>query len=330
MRLGYGTYVAAGPRAAELLRWELGAAEAAGFDAVFFSEHHGRSDYPPSPMALSAWALGQSETLKAGPLPLLLPLHDAVRVAEETALLDSVSGGRLIVGVATGWERSEFEQAGVVYERRGPIVDEGVRMIASLWRGERVPRDGGLPDVEPLAHPPATPGGPPLWIAAASKPGMRRALNWGGGLALDSLRSAREVESILSRFRDMAAERGVSPGTTAVIRRLWLGSKEEVRAFLTKFRDDARRYEQSAHGATLPWMADLVRDGFSDEAIRQRVWVGEPEDVGEGLAAWCQEAGVDYVIAKFHWGDFEQQAIVKQLELARRLIARVGQIAGEG
>src|SRR5687768_7858098 len=109
MRIGYGTYLRDGGD----LREEAQLAEASGLDGIFFSEHHGVAHYPPSPLALAHFALGATTTLRAGPMPLLLPLHHPVRIAEETALIDHVSGGRLIVGLAIGYLEDDFEQVGV-------------------------------------------------------------------------------------------------------------------------------------------------------------------------------------------------------------------------
>jgi alkanesulfonate monooxygenase SsuD/methylene tetrahydromethanopterin reductase-like flavin-dependent oxidoreductase (luciferase family) len=322
---GYGTYIGAWEKSGAGLRSEIELVEAAGFDGIYFSEHHGSPQYPPSPLALAAYALGQSATLRSGPMPLLLPLHDTVRVAEETALLDRISDRRLVLGIATGYVRSEFEQADVPYERRGKLVDEALATMASLWRGETVPRDGELVDLAPLTHLPASEGGPPIWIAAASKPGMRRAVDWNAGLVLDSLRGPVEVEEIITQYRSYAAERGAEPGTVAVIRRLWLGTPEDVEDFLHHFETDLKSYQDNVAGGVTPWLQGLADEGFSREAIRNRVWAGGPEEVAEDLEDWCRSAGVDYVIVKFHWGRLEREKIAGQLELAKRFVARAAE-----
>jgi alkanesulfonate monooxygenase SsuD/methylene tetrahydromethanopterin reductase-like flavin-dependent oxidoreductase (luciferase family) len=322
---GYGTYIAASEASGAGLRREIELVGDVGFDGIFFSEHHGSPQYPPSPLALSAYALGVDSNLRSGPMPLLLPLHNAVRVSEETALLDRVSDGRLVVGIATGYVKSEFEQAGVPHDRRGKIVDEGLAIMRALWRGDPVPRDGEV-DIEPLSHVPTTEGGPPIWIAAGSKPGMRRSIDHNAGLVLDSLRGPDEIETVIRTYREYAKERGAEPGTVAVIRRLWLGDRDEVEDFLTRFESDVKRYQDHVAKGVTPWLQGLVDAGFSREAIRSRVWAGSPEEVGEGLEEWCRAAGVDYVIVKFDWGGLDRETIARQIDLARRLLARVGEV----
>jgi alkanesulfonate monooxygenase SsuD/methylene tetrahydromethanopterin reductase-like flavin-dependent oxidoreductase (luciferase family) len=97
---------------AEVYRQELSLAaqaEDAGFDSVWFSEHH-FSDYqltPQTPMVLS-WLAGQTKRIKLGQMVTVLPWHDPVRVAESYCVLDHLSGGRAIAGLGRGLGRVEF------------------------------------------------------------------------------------------------------------------------------------------------------------------------------------------------------------------------------
>src|ERR1700729_772094 len=156
-QIGYGTYVGPGTGEGLELREEIQLTEAAGFDAIFFSEHHGTERYPPSPLALASYALGATTTLRSGPMPLLLPLHDPVRVAEESALLDVVSGGRLVLGLAAGYLPHDFEQIGIPVDERGPRLDEGLDVIHRVWEGKPQAFHGRFSTFSstgPLTYPP--------------------------------------------------------------------------------------------------------------------------------------------------------------------------------
>lgn len=85
-------------------------AEELGFDSVWQSEHH-FTDYTltPNPAQFLSWVAGQTERVKLGSMVTVLPWHDPVRVAEEFALLDELSGGRAILGIGRGLGRSEFD-----------------------------------------------------------------------------------------------------------------------------------------------------------------------------------------------------------------------------
>src|SRR4051812_41579785 len=113
MQLTYGTYVAD----PDVLRDEVAAAEAAGFEAVYFSEHHGLPGYIANPLAAATFVLGCSASLRSGPMPLLLPLHDPVRIAEQAALVDAISGGRRGVGGGGGFLPSGIGQRGRTRQR---------------------------------------------------------------------------------------------------------------------------------------------------------------------------------------------------------------------
>jgi alkanesulfonate monooxygenase SsuD/methylene tetrahydromethanopterin reductase-like flavin-dependent oxidoreductase (luciferase family) len=195
-----------------------------------------------------------------------------------------------------------------------------------LWFGEWAPRATPLPVANPLTHLPLTPGGPPVWIAAGAKPGMRRALRMGAGLALDSLRGPDEIQRVIDTYRELAAEAGVPVGEISIIRRVWLGSDAEVKPFLDQLQMDMARYQSAAgSGPPLPWMKELADQNFSLDAIRERVWAGEPEKVAEGLVSWCEAAGIDYVVVKFHWGRQSFEEIAPQIRLASRMMARASE-----
>jgi len=92
---------------------------------VFFSEHHGVPGYIANPLAAATFVLGCSGTLRSGPMPLLLPLHDPVRIVEQAALVDAISGGRLIMGLGAGYLPRDFEQCGVPLDDRGHRLGRG-------------------------------------------------------------------------------------------------------------------------------------------------------------------------------------------------------------
>src|ERR1700732_1521378 len=124
VRYGYGTYLLSDATTPRELREEIVQVECAGFDAIFFSEHHGVAGYAPDPLALAVFALGQTTTLRAGPMPLLLPLRQPVHVAETAALAHFISDGRLILGVGAGYLAQDFAPVGLSSAERGQRMEE--------------------------------------------------------------------------------------------------------------------------------------------------------------------------------------------------------------
>ncbi len=126
-------------------------ADQAGFDRVILNEHHGSEDgYLPSPFVLGGAIAARTKKLRVCLSAVILPLHDPVTVAENTAVLDLISGGRLEVVIGAGYVPSEFARFGVSLRDRGRLLDEGVDLILRALAGERFQANGKEVFVRPL------------------------------------------------------------------------------------------------------------------------------------------------------------------------------------
>ena len=180
-------------------------AEAHGAVAAVVSEHHGMEDgYLSAPMLLAAAIAARTSTLPIMTAALVLPLHNPVRLAEEMAVLDIISGGRASHVLAVGYVPSEFEQLGADFERRGKLIDEALELLLAAKTGEPFEHAGRRIHVTPA---PVTPGGPSVAWGGGSPPAARRAGRFGldffaqgGGAGLEDL------------YREAAAEAGHEPG----------------------------------------------------------------------------------------------------------------------
>ena len=299
MRIGYGTYVT-NP---SYLDREVDAAAAAGFDAVLFSEHHGLTGYVPDPLAAATYVLGRAPSLRAGPMPIVLPLHDPLAVAERAALVDAVSGGRLRFGVAAGYLARDFEQRGLDLDVRGDALEEGTDVLRRIWRGELGPFHGThvrIPRQEPLVPPPQQPGGPPVWMAAGTPAGTRRAARVADGIVVDSVRPGAGVAELADRFQQARVSGGHGPGTVAAMRRAWIGDADEVDRFVTNLQRELSSFATSAAGQSMPWF-DAPGGGVSVDAVRARAAVGDGDEVVGQLRTLGDQAGVEYLIVKLQW-----------------------------
>jgi alkanesulfonate monooxygenase SsuD/methylene tetrahydromethanopterin reductase-like flavin-dependent oxidoreductase (luciferase family) len=326
MRVAYGTYVAEGPQAGAELVEEIRLVEAAGFDAIFFSEHHGVENYPPSPIQLAGFALGATSRLRAGPMPLLLPLHQPVRVAEDLALLDHVSGGRVVAGLSAGYLPVDFEQIGIPLDERAGRFEEAMEILHQLWRGEPQKFDGRYYQIggtAPLVYPPYGGRLPELWIASTSGAGMRRAARWGTGIVLDSVQPRADAGRITARFAGICAEQGRPAGPVSAICRVWFGDEAETEQFLDGLATEYRRYLDLAGGTGVGWLKDLRERGVSRETVLERAFAGDPEQVARTMTDWAARSGIEHVILKFQWGKREFARIREQLERARVFCAAV-------
>jgi len=107
----------------------------------------------------------------------VLPLHRAALVAKQAATLDRLSGGRLDLGLGVGGREQDYAALGAPYERRLSRLDEQVREMRRIWRGEP-PVEG----VAPIGPPPVQTGGPPLLAGSMGNKGIRRAARWADGI----------------------------------------------------------------------------------------------------------------------------------------------------
>src|SRR5947208_4178353 len=108
-----------------------------GFDLLVLSEHHGIDDgWLPAPLTMAGVVLGRTERARVMVSAAILPLHDPVRVAEQIAVLDNASPGRLWVVVGAGYRIEEFDMAGMEHAARGRILEEYVEVLLQAWSGE--------------------------------------------------------------------------------------------------------------------------------------------------------------------------------------------------
>jgi len=122
-----------------------------GFDFAWTMEHHGAADgYLPSPLTLAAAIGARTKRMRVMAGVVILPLHDPVRVAEEMAVVDLISNGRLDVVFGAGYVPSEFEMFKRDLHARGKALDEGVPIIQRALAGERFTADGREIFVRPL------------------------------------------------------------------------------------------------------------------------------------------------------------------------------------
>src|SRR5262245_19603843 len=128
---------------------EVVRAEDLGFDSVWMEEHHSVVEhYWPSPLAVLAGFATRTSRMTLGTDIAVAPFHHPVRLAEDVAMLDVMSRGRAVLGVAIGYKPDEFALYGVELEKRGARFEEQLAIIKALWNQERVRFKGAYYKVE--------------------------------------------------------------------------------------------------------------------------------------------------------------------------------------
>src|SRR5258706_14452758 len=139
--------------------------EELGFDSVWMEEHHSVVDhYWPSPLPVLAGFATRTFRVTLGTDILVAPFYHPVRLAEDVALLDVMSGGRVVLGVAIGYKPDEFALYGVDLEKRGARFEEQLAIMKGLWTKESVSFKGTYYTVEGRLEPkPIAKPHPPVW-----------------------------------------------------------------------------------------------------------------------------------------------------------------------
>ncbi len=165
--------------------WLLTEAEAMGFDYLLIQEHFFTSDgYGPSVPAFLTLLAERTRSARIGSYTYVLPLHHAAQLAQETAVLDHLSGGRLDVCVGAGHRSLEYQAFGLSPKSRPSRMEEGLDVLKLAWTQRPFSYQGRYYDLkditvtpEPLQQP-----HPPLWVAATSAPAAERAGRHGAHL----------------------------------------------------------------------------------------------------------------------------------------------------
>ncbi len=152
-------------------------AEHLGIDEVWLTEHHFSDDgYCPSLLPVAAAIAARTSRIRIGTKLILLPLHDPLRVAEDAAVVDIISGGRLDLGLGAGYRANEFMGFGIARGERAARLAEGVQVLRLALSGEAFTHDGAFYHYRdarvsppPIQHP------VPIWLGGRSRAAMRRA-----------------------------------------------------------------------------------------------------------------------------------------------------------
>ncbi len=176
-----------GPAIAEM----AAAAEAAGFDAVYVTDHpaadvqwlEGGGHHALEPLIGLAFAAASTTTVKLQTHVYVAAYRNPFLAAKGVATLDALSNGRVLLGVAAGYLRPEFGALGVDFDERNDLLDECIEVMRKIWTEDAVEYDGRhfkARAVTMRPRPVARPT-PPIWIGGNSNRAMRRAVELGDG-----------------------------------------------------------------------------------------------------------------------------------------------------
>lgn len=184
-------------------------AEQAGFDSVWVSEHHHSNDnYLSSPFPLCAAIAQATSDIEIGVGVALAPFYDPLMLAEDAAMVDTLSDGRFRLGLAIGYHDPEFEQFGVPKEERVPRLIDCVEVCRQAWGEGPVSYDGHTVEYEGAPVNPTPPQGDDIDIVLGglTESAIRRCVGMGDGYIGGLTSTFEEIEGIASMLEDEGAD----------------------------------------------------------------------------------------------------------------------------
>ncbi|MFF2555899.1 LLM class flavin-dependent oxidoreductase [Nocardia sp. NPDC058058] len=148
-----------------------------GFAAVSCEEHHlSGTGWLPSPLVLAGAVAARTERVAVTISALLVPLYDPIRLAADIAVLDNISGGRLVIVAGMGYRPEEYAAMGRDWDRRGELMDTALETLLAAWRDVPFEHAGALIDVTPK---PCTRPHPMVFAGGMTRAAARRAARFG-------------------------------------------------------------------------------------------------------------------------------------------------------
>jgi alkanesulfonate monooxygenase SsuD/methylene tetrahydromethanopterin reductase-like flavin-dependent oxidoreductase (luciferase family) len=268
-----------------------------GLDLAWFSEHHFVEDgYLPNFVPVAGAAAAVTSRMRISTAVALLPFKHPLRLAEDLAILDQLSGGRMELGVGLGYAVHEFAAFGIPVSRRVSLTEECVDVLLRAWTGERFSYAGKryqFDDVQ-VTPAPVQVGGPPLWMASSSPAGVARAVRYGTNLLPQGRRPV-----VLDAWRDETRAVGRDPDAyrVGIIRNIFV--TDDVERDWPPLRA-AERYRMKVYGR----FADAATPGgraafFEPDRIPQRPIIGDVDHCVAELTAFILDYGLTDVVT---WG----------------------------
>jgi len=301
-------------------------AEELGYTYALVGEHHFLPDsFCPQPLTVCAAIAARTRTLRVGTSVYLVPLHHPLELAEQAAVIDVLSGGRLVLGLGLGYRPEEFEGFGVKRTQRGKLMDAAIERLLAAFD----------PDSEVTPHPVQRPH-PPIWLAATSRPGIERAARL-GLTPFYAVAPTPVIERQQRVYAELCAQQGRTPDSAVPIVRETFVAETTDEAWeiagehlMHTYRHDYRAWSTRTTGvdtgvivAEADGSLRVARD-YDDEVFERRrfaqdrLLIGSPDDVIAALRDLEERIGATDVLCRMHHPGLPDDAARRSMELLAR------------
>jgi alkanesulfonate monooxygenase SsuD/methylene tetrahydromethanopterin reductase-like flavin-dependent oxidoreductase (luciferase family) len=277
-------------------------AERHGFDGVFFPERHARTEclFPPPLVIIAALAV-RTKKIDLGTAVLQPPLYNPIHLAEDVAMIDNLSQGRVRLGIGMGYHPDYFNLFGVPLKERFSRFEESIEILRGVWsaegeysfRGKRYRFDNIT-----LSPKPYQPSGPPLWIGAAYPEAIRRAGRVGDGwIILPFWDSVETLKKQADLYREESTRHGRRPRVILMRDGFVARSQENAeRTFGELWVQDMLYYFR--YGLLTPSSEFQSEADFTVAKMKKFLVMGDPSTCIERAKYWSEAVGADYLIIR--------------------------------
>ena len=258
-------------------------AEALGFHSFWLPENHfGDQRSIPSPLTLLAAVAATTERIKLGSTSYLLPIRHPLLAAEEVAVLDQMSNGRVILGVGRGIQKEVFEAFGVPSSEKRKVFQANLDIMIAAWRGEPVLPVG---DGEPtrLAPLPVQRPHPPIWVAAFGPLALKQVAALGLPYLASPIESLSTLEENYQAYHQAVAQGGLEPVHTIPVMRT---------VFITDNAALAAKIRAKLEGSVPPAMRQKAAQ------VEDWAMVGDSAYVRDKLDEYTQRLHMSHLIVR--------------------------------
>ena len=312
-------------------------AEAVGLNSIWLPEHHfGLFGCMPAPAIFLGNLAARTTRVKLAPATVLLPCNHPVRVAEEYASLDLLSGGRTVFSAGRGYDKREYDTFGIPFEESRERFDEEMEIILKAWREEAFTHKGKFfqfdEPVTVLPRPVQKPH-PPIYVACWSKPSMELAARLGLHAIFAPFAAAMMfggLQQAVAFHRERAVEAGY-PGVRAMCSYFVavvdspaeaLKAKERLLFYLKNvipvFPGDPAK--APPHIAYFVEVVERLKSMTAAELGERSIITGSPEECIASLKK-VEAAGIEEVICYFLFGGYPHAETKKMMERFMRDVA---------
>ena len=286
-------------------------ADGLGYDATWFAEHH-FSEYGilTTPQTFLAIAAERTKNIRLGTAIVTLPFKNPIQVAEDYALLDVLSNGRLNLGLGSGYLPHEFAGFNVEGKDKALRFNDSLAVIEKAWKGEKFSHDGDyyqFKDIKLEVTPKQKEV--PIWIGTLSHNGASFVGKMGysiSGVPYVACNSISELKDIIDNYKNTYREAGHDEKKVSIplaLHTYVAETTEEAIATAKPHLDlylDTRMYGKSAT--------------YEDLRDREQALIGSPKDVIEMIKKY-QAAGCDHIMMLMNFGGLPHEKVLKSMEL---------------